>query len=57
MVGLGHQVLGVLLETGGCAAHHGPVVRPDPFYVDQVLKLGRPKAWKTQTQNYMSLLT
>ena len=32
-----HQVLGVLLETGGCAALHGAVVRPDPFYVDQVL--------------------
>ena len=36
VVGLGHQVLGVLLETGGCAALHGAVVRPDPFYVDQV---------------------
>jgi len=37
VVGLGHQVLGVLLETGGCAALHGAVVRPDPFYVDQAL--------------------
>ena len=43
VVGLGHQVLGVLLETGGCAAHHGLVVRPDPFYVDQVIKLGPPR--------------
>ena len=37
VVGLGHQILGVLLETGGCAALHGAVVRPDPFYVDQAI--------------------
>ena len=35
VVGVGHQVLGVLLETGGCAALHGAIVPPDPFYVDQ----------------------
>ena len=40
VVGLGHQVLGVLLETGGGgAASQGgvTVVRPDPFYVDQAM--------------------
>ena len=37
VVGLGSQVLGVLLETGGCAATHSAVVKPDPFYVDQAM--------------------
>ena len=37
VVGLGSQILGVLLETGGCAATHSNVVKPDPFYVDQAL--------------------
>merc|ERR1719273_871197 len=37
IVGLGSQVLGVLLETGGCAATPQGVVRPDPFYVDQAI--------------------
>ena len=38
LVGLGYQVLAVLLETGGGAATPTQVVRPDPFYVDQALK-------------------
>ena len=37
VVGLGSQILGVLLETGGCAATHSNIVKPDPFYVDQAL--------------------
>lgn len=37
IVGLGSQVLGVLLETGGCAVVPQGVVRPDPFYVDQAI--------------------
>ena len=37
VVGLGSQIIGVLLETGGCAANHSAVVRPDPFYVDQAM--------------------
>ena len=37
VVGLGSQVLAVLLETGGCAATPQGVVRPDPFYVDQAI--------------------
>ena len=36
VVGLGHEVLGALLQTGGCASAPEGVVRPDPFYVDQV---------------------
>jgi hypothetical protein len=36
-VGLGHQVLGVILETGGGASLPLGVVRPDPFYVDQAV--------------------
>lgn len=35
VVGLGYQLLGVLLETGGCTAQPSGTVRPDPFYVDQ----------------------
>jgi hypothetical protein len=35
VVGLGHEVLGILLETGGGASQPQGVVRPDPFYVDQ----------------------
>ena len=37
LVGLGSQVLGVLLETGGCAVVPQGIVRPDPFYVDQAI--------------------
>jgi hypothetical protein len=40
VVGLGHQVLGVLLEAGGGGAtglYAAGVVRPDPFYVDQAM--------------------
>jgi len=36
-VGLGYQVLSVILETGGGAQSPVGVVRPDPFYVDQAL--------------------
>ena len=40
VVGLGHQLLGVMMETGsvqgtGGTGGQGTVVRPDPFYVDQ----------------------
>ncbi len=37
VVGLGHQLLGTLLQTGGCAANPKGRVRPDPFYVDQAM--------------------
>jgi hypothetical protein len=37
VVGRDHQVLAVLLQTGGCTAQPSGVVRPDPFYVDQVI--------------------
>ena len=36
LVGLGHQLLGAILQTGGCAAQPSGRIRPDPFYVDQV---------------------
>ena len=35
LVGLGHQLLGAVLQTGGCAARPSGRIRPDPFYVDQ----------------------
>lgn len=37
VAGLGYQLLGVILETGGCTASPGGNVTPDPFYVDQAL--------------------
>ena len=37
MAGLGYQLIGVILETGGCTASPGGSVTPDPFYVDQAL--------------------
>ena len=37
MAGLGYQLIGVILETGGCTAAPGGSVTPDPFYVDQAL--------------------
>ena len=37
MAGLGYQLIGVILETGGCTASPGGNVTPDPFYVDQAL--------------------
>ena len=36
-VGLGFQILSVILETGGGTQTPVIVVRPDPFYVDQAL--------------------
>ena len=39
LVGHGHELLGVLLESGGCSAMPQGIVRPDPFYVDQVATL------------------
>jgi hypothetical protein len=36
VVGLGYQLLGSILQTGGCAARPKGKIRPDPFYVDQV---------------------
>lgn len=35
--GLGYQLLGVILEVGGCTADSGNAVAPDPFYVDQAV--------------------
>ena len=35
--GLGHQLLGVILETGGCTANPKGTIGPDPFYVDQAV--------------------
>lgn len=35
-VGRDHQLLGILLQTGGCTSQPEGVVRPDAFYVDQV---------------------
>ena len=37
MSGLGYQLLGVILETGGCAANPKGAISPDPFYVDQAV--------------------
>merc|ERR1719433_2212911 len=37
VTGLGYQLLGVILETGGCTAEASDIVKPDPFYVDQAL--------------------
>ena len=37
ITGLGYQLLGVLLETGGCTTIPTSVVKPDPFYVDQAI--------------------
>ena len=37
MSGLGYQLLGVILETGGCTANPGGAISPDPFYVDQAV--------------------
>ena len=37
VAGLGYQLLGVILETGGCTASPAGNVTPDPFYVDQAL--------------------
>ena len=34
---MGYQLLGVILETGGCAANPKGAISPDPFYVDQAV--------------------
>jgi hypothetical protein len=36
VVGRDHQLLMVLLQTGGCTSQPKGPVRPDPFYVEQV---------------------
>ena len=36
VTGLGYQLLGVILETGGCTAEASDIVKPDPFYVENI---------------------